>query len=119
MKIQALLARYEKASGQKINMNKTSMIFSGNVSIDRKKELLQLWGVIGVQEYERYLGLPPAVGRSKTKDFIEIKQRVWQKLQSWKENLLSQGGREILIKAVALSMPTYSMSCYLLVYAQN
>lgn len=39
------------------------MIFSGNVSVDRKAELLQLWGVIGVQQYEKYLGLPPTVDR--------------------------------------------------------
>ncbi|XP_041009323.1 uncharacterized mitochondrial protein AtMg01250-like [Juglans microcarpa x Juglans regia] len=51
-KIQALLARYEQAFGQKINREKTAMIFSGNVSVDKKNELLQLWSVNGVQQYE-------------------------------------------------------------------
>lgn len=31
------------------------MIFSSNVSIDRKNELLQLWGVNKEQQYEKYL----------------------------------------------------------------
>ena len=33
--------------------------------------------------------------------FDNIKQRVWKKLQGWEGKLLSQAGREILIKAVA------------------
>lgn len=64
------------------------------------------------QPYDRYLGLPNFVGRSKVQAFASIKTRVWNNLQSWKGKLLSQGGREILIKAVALSIPTYSMSCF-------
>ena len=35
-----------------------------------------------------------------------------KKLQEWKRGLLSQGGREILIKAVACSIPIYTMQCF-------
>ena len=65
-----------------------------------------------VQQYEKYLGLPSFIGRGKKASFDNIKQRVWKKLQGWEGKLLSQAGREVLIKAVAQALPTYTMSCF-------
>lgn len=58
------------------------------------------------------MGLPSFVGRSKIASFGELKGRVWRRLSGWKEKFLSTGGREILIKAVAQSIPTYIMSVF-------
>ena len=65
-----------------------------------------------VQQYDKYLGLPSFVGRNKKASFDNIKQQVWKKLQGWEGKLLSQVGREILIKAIAQALPTYTMSCF-------
>ena len=70
------------------------------------------FGVPVVQQYEKYLGLPSFIGRRKKESFDNIKQRVWKKLQGWEGKLLSQAGREILIKAVAQALPTYAMLCF-------
>lgn len=44
--------------------------------------------------------------------FSNIKERIWRKIQGWKEKLLSKPGKEVLIKAIAQSIPTYVMSLF-------
>ena len=62
--------------------------------------------------HSKYLGLPSIIGKSKIEVFVEIKERVGRKLSRWKEKILSIGGREVLIKAVAQAIPMYTMSCF-------
>ena len=54
-----------------------------------KLQVQSLLGVPKIKEYEKYLGLPPVVGGHKKVSFNYIKDRVWGKLQGWKEKLLS------------------------------
>ena len=113
-KLMAILDLYEAASGQKINADKSSIAFSQNTPSDLKAKVLEVMGPMKDSKHYKYLGLPSIIGRSKTKVFVEVKERVAKKLAGWKEKLLSMGGREILIKAVAQAIPTYTMSCFLL-----
>lgn len=52
------------------------------------------------------------MGRSKSRTFAYIKDRIWQRIQGWKEKFLSWAGKDILIKAVAQVIPTYAMGCF-------
>ena len=78
----------------------TTLFFSKNVSDSTKETIKNLLGVAEIKEYEKYLGLPAVVGRNKKASLNYIKDRVWGKLQGWKETLLSQAGKEVLLKAV-------------------
>jgi hypothetical protein len=112
--IQAVLDMYEKASSQKLNKNKTSIFFSRNTKAEAKAHILSVAGFSSTRVYEKYLGLPAIIGRSKMRAFGEIKGKVWERINGWKEKFLSQGGKEILFKAVIQAIPTYTMSVFLL-----
>ena len=58
------------------------------------------------------MGLPSFVGRNKMACFTQIKERIWARIQDWKEKLLSQARKEVMIKAVVQSIPIYSMSVF-------
>lgn len=46
--------------------------------------------------------------------FSYIARRVQNKLENWYTKFLSPAGKEVLIKSVAIALPTYCMSCFLL-----
>ncbi|XP_050241121.1 uncharacterized protein LOC126690018 [Quercus robur] len=111
-KIQELLSLYEDASSQMLNKNKTTLFFSRNTDEQMKEAIKSSLNVPAIQHYEKYLGLPSFVGRAKKQCFTHLKERIWAKMQGWKEKLLSQAGKEVMIKAVVQSIPTYSMSVF-------
>ena len=52
------------------------------------------------------------IGKSKKNTFAQLKQKLASKLAGWKEKLLSNAGKEVLIKTVAQAVPSYTMSCF-------
>ena len=105
--IQAILKVYEKALGQQINSEKTTLFFGKSVREDTKNSIKVLLGVPEIKQYEKYLGLPAVVGKFMRASLNYIKDRVWGKLQGWKEKLLSQVGKEVLLKPVVQAIPTF------------
>lgn len=69
-------------------------------------------GVLKMKQYEKYLGVSSFTGKRKKASFNFIKENVWRKLQGWEEKLLSQAGREVLIKVIVQAIPIYTMSCF-------
>lgn len=103
--IMETLSKYQAASGQLVNLEKSEASLSRNVLDEVKDMIRNRMNVKTVLSHSKYLGLPVVFGRSK-------KDRVWKKIKGWKERLLSRAGKETLIKAVAQAIPTYIMSCY-------
>jgi hypothetical protein len=110
--IQDTLDLYEKASGQKLNKEKTSIFFSRNTKAPVRELLSRLIGVPPTQKYETYLGLPVLVGRSRVRSFEGLKGRIWDKMYGWKKFFLSQAGKEVPLKAVVQTISTYTMSVF-------
>lgn len=112
--VMQLIQRYEQASGQKINTSKTTIYFSHNTRVEFKELVGSSMGISLSAGYEKYLGLPSLIGRSKTRSFATILSRVWKRVDGWKEKFLSQAGRKVLIKAMLQGVPTYCMGVFLL-----
>ncbi|KAH9697393.1 reverse transcriptase domain-containing protein [Citrus sinensis] len=112
--IKELLAVYDRASGQVVNFNKSSISFSANVLDGVIRQVCDVLMVTDTTNHGAYLGLPSYIGRKKKEVFSYIRDKLWQRLQGWSSRMLSRAGKEILLKTVALAMPNYAMSIYLL-----
>lgn len=106
LQLQNILEVYESCSGQMINKGKSAVMFSKNTPAEKRSEVRRTMQIEKETGNEKYLGLPVYVGRSKKNTFAYLKERVWKRIQGWKEKLLSRAGKEILIKAVAQAIPT-------------
>jgi hypothetical protein len=84
MRLLEVLEKYEKASGQVINKEKTDIFFSKNTPEQIRGAIQHLWGVHGTSNFEKYLGLPAMVGHSKMSLFNRLKVRVAHRIQGWK-----------------------------------
>jgi hypothetical protein len=107
-----LLESYCQASGQRINLDKSSVFFSNGCLEVIRAAMKERLNVQNETLNDKYLGMPSDVGRSTNGAFKYLSDRVWKRVQGWLELLLSAGGKEILIKSVAQAIPTFSMSCF-------
>jgi len=99
-------------SGQKVNKEKSSIFFSKNTKHEVRDAILQEVNIGEVSHFEKYLGLPALIGRSKKSSFSFIKGRIWTKLNGWKEKFLSHAGKEVLLKSVIQAIHNYTMSVF-------
>jgi hypothetical protein len=71
-----VLRCYEEALGQRLNNSKTSIFFSQNTLQEDKDVILADVGILATQCFDKYLGLPASVGRSRVSAFRGIIERV-------------------------------------------
>ncbi|GKV09429.1 hypothetical protein SLEP1_g20934 [Rubroshorea leprosula] len=112
--LMAILQAYEQASGQVINLQKSSITFSSNVQPRARSRISHILGIKEVDSPGRYLGFPADIGRSRIATFSTLKSKFWAHIAEWREQPLSRAGREVLIKSVLQSLPTYVMGLFLL-----
>ena len=65
-----------------------------------------------MENCEKYLGLPMVGGKSEVNTFKDLQEKITKLVMGWKEKFISKAGREILIKTIAQTIPTYSMGIF-------
>ncbi|XP_060969989.1 uncharacterized protein LOC115713780 [Cannabis sativa] len=113
-RVQEVLSKFEEASGQKVNYSKSSIFFSTNTTLSTRNNISQRLGMSIAGTNSLYLGLPSTISRNKTAVFGYLKERVRKRIDGWESKFLSRAGKEILIKTVAQSLPSYAMSVFLI-----
>lgn len=107
-----ILKRYGNASGQSINLTKSSITFSRKSPISLKiavKSVLRIEKEGGVG---KYLGLPEHFGRKKKDLFTSIVDRIKQKADSWSNRFLSHAGKLVMLKSILSPIPSFAMTCF-------
>ncbi|KAF7843116.1 reverse transcriptase [Senna tora] len=107
--VKEILRCYCEASGQDMNLDKSNIFFSKNTPDCIREDICADLGIVASSNPGKYLGLPTLWERSKVVALSFVREKMMRKIQSWKKNVLSQAGREILIKAVASSVPAFPM----------
>jgi hypothetical protein len=75
--LQNILQLYEDCSGQIINKDKSSIMFSKNTVDNDRTAVMNALGISTEARNEKYLGLPVYMGQSKSQTFAFLKDKVW------------------------------------------
>ena len=102
-----------EASGQKINLRKSSVFFGNkcqdNVKQGVKRNLLEVDNEI---LHDSYLGMPTEIARAISSSFKFLSDRVWRSVSTLNDKPMSRAGKEAMLKSVTQAIPNYVMSCF-------
>ncbi|KAL8108439.1 hypothetical protein AgCh_024775 [Apium graveolens] len=108
----SILQRYENLSGQTINYRKSAVTFSPNTLTYCKRQVCDILQVQESRNPGNYLGLPMFVGKRKASVFNFLKERVSKKLQNGSMKSISKGGKMVLRKTAAQTVPNFWMNFF-------
>ncbi|KAL0397553.1 UNVERIFIED_CONTAM: hypothetical protein Scaly_0203700 [Sesamum calycinum] len=93
--IKEILEIYRMASGQEINFQKSSVAFSKNCCEEAKRAIVLELEIRTENKMELYLGLPSRAARSKKELFSSIRDKVWKRINGWKNFFLKQARKSL------------------------
>lgn len=112
--IQQLLQQFASQSGLQLNVGKSKLFISKNISDARARALSQQSGIPLTADLGMYLGVPIRHGRNSASSYQYIIDKIRSKLANWKLRSLSLAGRRILIQSVTSTIATHTMQSTML-----
>ncbi|CAL5358759.1 unnamed protein product [Camellia sinensis] len=112
--IMDVLRKFSAISGLKLNLLKSKIFMSPNVSISKARNSSGLCGISLTLDLGRYLGILLLHSRCSRNHFQFIIDKIQSRLSEWKTSMLSFTGRATLIQLVTYAILTYSMQTMLL-----
>ncbi|XP_057720278.1 uncharacterized protein LOC130934758 [Arachis stenosperma] len=100
---------FYKASGMKVNFEKSKVFCSKNVTAHRRDIFNSVSSIHFALDLGRYLGVNLNHSRTSRASFHSVIEKVRGRLANWKGRLLNKAGRLCLINSVAASIPVYHM----------
>lgn len=97
------------ASGQKVSLQKSSVYFSNNVTLETKQSVCNILKMDATEDLGRYLGMPTLMSRVTLDTFRHLCEKVDRKMSGWKTKFLSLAGRITLAKSTMSALATYSI----------
>ncbi|KAL8536117.1 hypothetical protein ACS0TY_011663 [Phlomoides rotata] len=110
LNLKECLSTYEAASGQLINYDKS--VLKPNTNFQSKSLVKDMLNIQISREHDIYMGVPIFSLRNKMLQFGFLNDQILKKIVARSSKFFSEGGREVLIKAVLRDIPTYVISCF-------
>jgi hypothetical protein len=111
--LKLILSAFEQLSRLKINFNKSELFCFGE-ALNEVTAYANLFGCGQGQFPMSYLGIPIHYRRLTLAEWKLVNERLQKRLSSWKDKLLSLGGRLVLINLVLLNMVIHMITFFLL-----
>ncbi|XP_026384142.1 uncharacterized protein LOC113279683 [Papaver somniferum] len=102
--LQHLLHIFGQASGQVINMQKSTLFFGKHTSNAHKSNITGIIGMKVMGLGEKYLGIPLLLHRSRHKNCQGVIDNMNNRMQGWQSKIVNQAGKTTQVNSVLSSM---------------
>ncbi|WOL10307.1 hypothetical protein Cni_G19062 [Canna indica] len=103
------LQLYCKITGQKVNVEKSELLFPSKMDKGIKQKICSLFGIKEGKFPMHYLGAYLSLEMLNESYQNKMVERITRRMDLWAGRLISQAGKSVLLNSIVCSFPVYSM----------